>query len=396
MDKVIKTPEEYAHAIERLHSLLDLDPQPGTSTADQIELLALLIAAYERDSFDQLPAPTPIEAIRFRMEQLDLTQKDLASYVGSPSRASEILSGKRRLTLPMIRAISAGLNIPASLLISDISDAQAEEPDLDWAKLPISEMITRGWIAEEQPETVRAVRSFILPVLPYAAAFRRSAHFRGARNIDSYALLAWLARIWHRADKQSRPDSSDDVPISDLIQDVIRLSWSAQGPLLAVEFLEKHGVAVIVEPALPRTFLDGATLFRAEGPVIGLTLRFDRLDNFWYTLVHELAHVALHSSRSMLFIDDLESGAIDEIEKEADAYASEALIPPEVWRSSPASRLRSHQAVEHLARQLRISPAIVAGRVRREFRDFRVLSDMVGQRAVRRLFPDVIWEEGSA
>lgn len=394
MDKVIKTPEEYAHAIERLHSLLDLDPQRGTSTADQVELLALLIAAYERDSFDHLPAPTPIEAIRFRMEQLDLTQKDLARYAGSPSRASEILSGKRRLTLPMIRAISAGLNIPASLLISDTSATQDDEPDLDWTKLPVSEMINRGWIADEQPKAVRAIRSFILPVLPYAAAFRRSAHFRGARNIDSYALLAWLARIWHLAVKQSRMVANDDVPMSDLIQDVVRLSWSAQGPLLAVEFLEKHGVTVVIEPALPRTFLDGATLFRADGPVIGLTLRFDRLDSFWYTLVHELAHVALHSSRSMLFIDDLESGAADEIEKEADTYASEALIPSEAWRSSPASRLRSRQAVEHLARQLRISPAIVAGRVRREFRDYRVLSDMVGQRAVRRLFPDAVWEEG--
>ncbi len=391
MQKLIKTPEGYAEALAQLHGLLDLDPQPGSSTAESVELLALLIATYERETFEALPVPTPIDAIRFRMEQLGLAQKDLAHYLGSASRASEVLSGKRPLTLPMIRALSNGLGIPASLLIAEpyIRDA---EPELEWSKFPASEMMSRRWI-EPLVDFSAAVRAFILPVAPYAVHFRRTSHLRGARNVDSYALLAWLARVWHQANvmPKQRPG---EIPITDLIQDVVRLSWSEQGPLLAIEFLAKHGIPVVVEPALPRTFLDAATLFRAEGPVIGLTLRFDRLDNFWYTLVHELAHVALHSGHSVLFVDDLETGASDEVESEADAFASEALIPAEAWRKSPASRLRSRQAVEHLARQLRISPAIVAGRVRRERNDYRVLGEMIGQRGVRRLFGDIAWNEG--
>ncbi len=394
MDKVIKTAGEYTEALAQLHSLLDQDPQPGSSIAERVELLALLIATYERESFERLPTPTPIEAIRFRMEQLGLAQKDLARYVGSASRASEILSGKRALTVPMIRALSSGLGIPPSLLIAEPEEKRDSEPELDWDKFPVSEMINRGWSPLLQAGTLDSIRSFILPVLPYAAAFRRTSHFRGARNVDSYALLAWLARIWHKA--ESKPQVSlvgDAVVAPGLVQEVVRLSWSERGPLLAIEFLEQHGIAVVVEPAMEKTFLDGATLFRPKGPIIGLTVRFDRLDNFWYTLVHELAHIVLHSGRSVLFIDDLEAGADDELEKEADAFAREALIPADAWNASPASRLRSRQAAEHLARQLRISPAIVAGRIRREFNDYRVLGELVGHHSVRRLFPDLAWEE---
>jgi HTH-type transcriptional regulator/antitoxin HigA len=119
MKKVLKTAEDYDEALSHLHQVLDLDPQAGSEIADEAELLALLIATYERATFERLPAPTPIESIRFRMEQLGLIQKDLVRYVGSASRVSEVLAGKRPLTLPMIRSLSSGLGIPASLLIGE-------------------------------------------------------------------------------------------------------------------------------------------------------------------------------------------------------------------------------------------------------------------------------------
>ena len=237
MDKVIKTAEDYSDALARLHALLDLDPQPSSLTAERVELLALLIATYERESFERLPTPTPVEAIRFRMEQLALTQKDLARYVGSASRASEVLSGKRPLTLPMIRALSSGLGIPASLLIIEAGEERSTEPELAWEKFPTSEMVQRGWIQAPQAGAVDAIRSFILPVLPYAASFRRTMHFRGARNVDSYALLAWLARIWHQADKKSPRVRTESAPVSDLARDVVRLSWSERGHYSPLSYL---------------------------------------------------------------------------------------------------------------------------------------------------------------
>jgi HTH-type transcriptional regulator/antitoxin HigA len=112
--------------------------------------------------------------------------------------------------------------------------------------------------------------------------------------------------------------------------------------------------------------------------------------------MHELAHVALHlDEKSSQFYDDLDVEAkSDSREREADEMAGEALIPEREWRKSPASRLRSPEAVQHLADRLRIHPAIVAGRIRHQFKSFRVLNQFVGHGQIRRLFPEINWEPG--
>jgi HTH-type transcriptional regulator/antitoxin HigA len=231
----------------------------------------------------------------------------------------------------------------------------------------------------------------------YAVAlYRRTQHTRSAREMDSFALAAWTARIamLSRADPPT-VDYEPGAVTREFMTELVRLSWSDRGPLLAIEFLRKHGVAVIVEPHLPRTHLDGAAiLVETDRPVIGLTLRHDRIDNFWFCLMHELAHVALHLDKNKRdFFDDLDVEPTDDpLETEADTYAGEVLIPSDAWASSAASKLRSAAAAESLAKKLRIHPAIVAGRIRHEFGSYRVLNQLVGHREVRKLFTDVSWE----
>ncbi len=94
------------------------DIMPGTADADELDLLALIIEHYERDRFLILP-PSPIEAIKFRMEQLGKSTSELASILGARSRQSEILSGKRKLSLSMIRKLHQILHIPAASLIAE-------------------------------------------------------------------------------------------------------------------------------------------------------------------------------------------------------------------------------------------------------------------------------------
>ncbi|MCK5593601.1 ImmA/IrrE family metallo-endopeptidase, partial [Candidatus Bathyarchaeota archaeon] len=144
----------------------------------------------------------------------------------------------------------------------------------------------------------------------------------------------------------------------------------------------------------PRIYLDGAAIMPVKSnPVIGLTIRYDRIDNFWFTLMHELAHLALHlDSESDIFYDDLDIEAEDDPrEREANQLAGEVLIPYDTWEKSPASRLRSPQAAEHLAKQLNIHPAIVAGRMQHEFKAYQLLRNLVGTGKVGRLFPEVNW-----
>jgi HTH-type transcriptional regulator/antitoxin HigA len=175
------------------------------------------------------------------------------------------------------------------------------------------------------------------------------------------------------------------------MHELVHLSILNDGPRQACEYLQTVGISVIVEPHLPETFLDGAAiLLEPNRPVIGLTLRHDRLDNFWFVLLHELIHVSKHlTTEFTAFYDDLD---IDDTsnpqEQEADELAGEILIPDHEWSNSPAKNLRTSEAVEHLARRLRIHPAIVAGKIRHYYKSYRVLNRLVGQGEVRRLFAE--------
>jgi HTH-type transcriptional regulator / antitoxin HigA len=112
--KLIKTEEDYGLALKKIDSLFDAEPD--TEEGDELELLVTLVEIYEKDHFP-ISNPSPIEAIKFRMDQMNLTPKDLIQYIGSKSKVSEVLSGKRTLSLTMIRRLNEGLGIPAEVLI---------------------------------------------------------------------------------------------------------------------------------------------------------------------------------------------------------------------------------------------------------------------------------------
>ena len=264
-------------------------------------------------------------------------------------------------------------------------------------------MIKRGWInkpernARDHAEEI--LREFFNPfggTRRIVALYRRTQHMRAARIMDGYALAAWTARVVMENQQDPPPVEYESGSVSEgFMGEVARLSWSDRGPVLAIEFLRKHGIGVVVEPHLPRTNLDGAAiLVEAQSPLIGLTIRHDRIDNFWFCLMHELAHIALHVDKGISsFFDDLDAESGDDpLEVAADELAGETLIPKQEWKKSAASRLRSAAAAESLARNLRIHSAIVAGRIRHEFRSYRVLNQLVGHRQVRKLFPTISWE----
>ncbi|HJS01038.1 MAG TPA: helix-turn-helix domain-containing protein [Flavobacterium sp.] len=112
--KPIKTEEDYNQALERLEEIFDA--KLGSIEGDELEILGILINQYENENFT-IALPDPIEAIKFRMEQMGYNQNDLANIVGLKSRASEILNRKRKLSLEMIRKLHETLHIPTDVLI---------------------------------------------------------------------------------------------------------------------------------------------------------------------------------------------------------------------------------------------------------------------------------------
>lgn len=112
----IRNEKDYQNALNRLENIFD--SKKGTKEGDELEILSILIDRYENENFP-IGMPDPIEAIKFRMEQMGMKQKDLAEVVGFKSRVSEILNKKRKLTLEMIRKLNATLHIPTEVLVQD-------------------------------------------------------------------------------------------------------------------------------------------------------------------------------------------------------------------------------------------------------------------------------------
>jgi len=398
--RVIKTETDYAAVLDRIDQLMDMNPGRGTPEAEELELLSLLVENYEKERY-RISPPDPIDAILFRMEQQNLSPRDLIPFIGSRSRVSEVLSRKRPLTVPMMRALHEGLGIPASVLLKHPDRIKSEE-GLQWSRFPLKEMNKRGWIKANardlETNSEKLMKDFLSPLKSEnwaVALYRQTQNIRSAGRIDKYALAAWTAHILIRASKNpvTVPFKPEMVTLG-FMREVARLSWSDRGPLLAQEFLRKHGIDLIIEPHLSKTHLDGAAMMTDDNrPVICLTLRHDRIDNFWFVLMHELVHVGKHLTSSVKsFFDDLDVPDQSDLrEKEADGLAQEILVPYSEWGGSSVRDFHVAEAAMKLADKLKIHPAIVAGRVRNETKNFRLFNHLVGFGQVRKLFPDDVW-----
>lgn len=398
--KVIKTEKDYKDALEFVEFLMGNNPAPNSEEGEKLELLTTLIEDYESDLFPE-SLPDPVDAILFRMEQANLKPVDLVSYIGSRSKVSEVLSRKRPLTLSMMRSLEAGLGIPAKVLLKE-GDEFRDQGDIVWKKFPIKEMRKRGYFGNKSLKKIDIkdlMESFFSPIGSPASILgilRKSNYVRTSRPMDKHALSVWSSFVLREAAKIKYSTTFKHKKINlVLMQKVVKLSTDPNGPILAADILRKLGIGLIIEPHFPKTYLDGAVIMTdKKHPVIGLTLRYDRLDNFWFTLMHELAHIVLHYNNSInLFYDDLDKQDSTEIEKEADQLASDALIPAGIWENSPARLIPSPIAAESLANELGIHVAIAAGKMRHEGSRYLYLNRIVNQAKVRVYFQNKKWNK---
>lgn len=401
INRLIKNEQDYETALSRIEGLMEATPD--TPEMDELELLTALVVMYEERHYPISP-PDPIEAVKFRMDQLGLTQQDMVPYIGSKSKVSEVLNGKRPLTLAMMRSLNKDLGISAEVLLKESGGSFPEGMEnLEWDKFPVAEMVKRCWlpkVKDPKESAEELMRDFIdqaggLETIS-AVLFRQGKRGRCNAKTDLYALTAWCIRVLALA--RAKPIKNKYVKGSikqNTLCEIARLSYFENGPLLAGEYLEKQGVHLIIESHLPKTYLDGAAMLLPDGtPVIGLTLRYDRIDNFWFSLLHELAHVTRHlTPTERIIVDDLDLRghdveSEDEIEKQADEMAMEGLIPGKVWEKKPIKGKVNVAKVNALAEQLKIHPAIIAGRIRYEQKNYKLLAKHVGSKQVRKHFTE--------
>ena len=390
----IRSEEDYQAASARIRELMGAEVD--TPAGDELDVLADLVSVYE-DKHYPVGMPSAIDAIEFRMDQAGLTRRDLIPLIGSRQKVSDILTGKRDITISMARALHKHLGIPADALLQEPGAAfDSVFDEIDPRRFPLKEMAKRGWIPqlpdlfERAEEVINAMLKEAGGSQAAAPLYRKNGHRRINAKTDPYALKAWCWRVLALAN-QSPPRAGyrPGTVTEPFMREIAQLSVYEDGPRRAQERLAAAGIALVVERHLPRTHLDGAALCLQDGrPVIGLTLRYDRIDNFWFSLMHELAHVGLHldCDENDLFIDDLSLTGGDPLEEEADGMAQDALILPQLWESNPVRERATILAVYDLAREAGVHPAVIAGRVRHERGNYRLLSQLVGSGKVRSQF----------
>lgn len=370
--------------IYQLNSLL-------AETKEYEDLKEGRIAVTEIASIEDLP----LALIRARIAN-NLTQSELADRLGLKMQQIQRYEAERYETASLKTLIkiaeSLNIRIKADVLIKDVE----APPDLDFKNYPFKQMFQKGWFGNFSGNLNDAVldsknllEKFFESIGSPGRQFGLTKKsIRSGSTLNEYALDAWYAQVLIKAkDQIINTKFKKDIINEKWLSDLRELSLFEDGPVRAENYLLQSGIRFVLEPHLEGTFLDGAaTLLNDGSPVIALTLRHDRLDNFWFVLFHEIAHVKLHLSDSLLAIfDDLDT-QIDGIEKEADDFSLNALIPDETWRKSLVRFSPSSLTIVNMAKTLKIHTALIAGRIRRETGKYYLFPELVGQGSVREIF----------
>ncbi|HMQ31819.1 MAG TPA: HigA family addiction module antitoxin [Chloroflexaceae bacterium] len=325
-------------------------------------------------------AVAPGEIIELELVARGWSQRDLAEIMGRPPQAiSEIIRGVKQITpetaLELALAFDTSpelwINLEASFRLQqarhrrDSDDAGIATRSRLYSLLPIADLLRRGWIRAGQApdELERAVRQFLggdpEQIVP-AVSFRHSE----VRGPEHGAQVAWVCRVRQLAHQQGvapfdRSRLAQALP--DLRRRMLRPEEVADVPL----WLQSLGVRFVIVPQLPKTYIDGAVCDPEGAPIIALTLRYDRIDSFWFTLMHELAHLVLgHRTLHLDNWDDKEQQR-DEQEVAANMKARAWLLDQHalntwVARTTPYFGRR---AIEGFAATQGVHPGVVLGQL---------------------------------
>ena len=219
---------------------------------------------------------------------------------------------------------------------------------------------------------------------------KSEALYRKRDDANSALAIYWLSRVKELAAFYASYNNvvKFEGINKDSLKEVAQLSSDVRNLNILEDYFAERGIILVTEPSLPGLKLDGAVFILSSGQaVVSLSLRYKRLDNFWFTLIHELAHLCLHVDKLVSpIIEDLDSEAKSIIELEADKLALNSFVPRNIWRNCPPKYNFSEESVIDFANQMGIHPTIVAGRLRKELNRYDLLSKMVNGINVQEYF----------
>jgi HTH-type transcriptional regulator/antitoxin HigA len=338
----------------------------------------------------------PGDAIREELEFYGWEQKDLAEILDvSEKHVSKLLNNKVPISFDVSCRLSGAFKQSAQFWLNldtqyrlQLEDCVARQATaaraLIYRYMPVRDMRKKGWLPKSQDELAPAVKEFWgREELGFdfmedqaAACFRKN---RTQNQFNPYFALTWLQAARNAlAASDSKPPAFNPERLQRLAQAIPSYTTSCDGPKNFVQELRNCGVVFLCVPHLEKTYTDGATFWQGETPVLIYTCRYDRNDNFWFTVAHEIGHILRHRDEdSPVFIDSLDHiDKEDRRESEADADARQYLRIPEILRMFDEIKRISRKRVLECARILDLHPAIVVGALQHDARlGYQVLTD---------------------
>lgn len=327
----------------------------------------------------------PGEFLREELEARDWTQQELADILDRPPRLiSELIAGKRAVTPETARGLGDAfgtsaeywMNLESQYQLSKVktNNSVARKSRL-YSKFPVREMLRRGWIMESENLDVleqRFCEFFSIPSLNEQPSITHYAKKTDAYSETTPLQLAWLFRVRTMAEQQKLPAYSPGKLLA-AVEKLKALTLAPEEVRHVPKFLAEAGVRVVFVESFSGSKIDGACFWLADDkPVIGMTLRFDRIDNFWFVLRHEIEHILQEDGKNDEPIVDSDMGNIDtelsECELRANKAGAEFCVPADQLENFIA-RVQpyfSEQKVLLFAQRINVHPGIVVGQLQRK------------------------------
>ncbi len=324
--------------------------------------------------------------IREQMEYRNWTQDDLSEVTGiTLKHLNRILKDKQPVSLEMAKILGEvfdttpqyWMNLDANYRLWLAGEKSVKEVDADirakiYERMPVKDMLAKGWLlpfGNAQQLAAQVTAFWGWSKLDFSALDNQYIPFLTRKSEAFNQFNASYAITWYRkaikVAEQFERLPFDKDKLGQLFDELHKYTIEADGISRFIQDLSEAGVLFFVLPHLQKTYLDGAAFFSGNNPVIVYTGRYKRIDNFWFTVAHEIAHVLYHLGDTTPFVlDDLKEGDTNQMETEANALAAEKLKHPEILKYlEPHTHYLSTQKVEECAVIYRVHPSIVIGKL---------------------------------
>jgi HTH-type transcriptional regulator/antitoxin HigA len=335
----------------------------------------------------KLPAEVapPGEYIRQELEKRGWSQADLAVILGRPIQAvNEIIAAKKAITPETAIELAAAFGTSPDVFLNlenayRLSLAKTKPTDVSrraklYQKVPVRELVKRGWIGASKD--IEVLEWEVCEFLEIGSVDEEPRCPFTARKADGYgrfspAQAAWFYRCRHLADARKPAAPFDEAALRAAAPRLAREFPDQESVERLPERLARLGVLLVVLGHLPGSKIDGAAFWVGRHPVVAVSVRYDRIDSFWHTLLHELAHIVLHG-RDFCVVDvDMvgpeaaQEGVKPAAEREADGQACEWLVPQHELAQFIAETkpYYSHHKIVSFAERIGVHPGIVVGQL---------------------------------